>query len=154
MEILHGAGINVISSQSLEMDEYAFVVNDDITTAASTFTENQAGEPVSAGSTKQRANRAAPADIRRAGAILCAHTAIEPDQDRSAGRLNGREDRGDHPGGIGRHERMKPTTGRLARDAGRAYSDCQKTLREVRRATDPQPQSSRRALAAPTARFG
>ena len=69
MEILHGAGINVISSQSLEMDEYAFVVNDDIYRI--TFTENQAGEPVSLEVYKNNEPQIVPLrDIRRAGAIL------------------------------------------------------------------------------------
>lgn len=69
MEILHGAGINVISSQSLEMDEYAFVVNDDIYRI--TFTENQAGEPVSLEVYKNNEPQIVPLrDIRRAGDIL------------------------------------------------------------------------------------
>ena len=45
IEILHAAQVNVISSQSVEADEYAFAVNDDIFRIA--FTHDQAGAPVS-----------------------------------------------------------------------------------------------------------
>lgn len=45
IEILHAAQVNVISSQSVEADEYAFAVNDDIIRIA--FTHDQAGAPVS-----------------------------------------------------------------------------------------------------------
>lgn len=45
LEILHEAGINVIASETVEADEYAFAVNDDIIRIA--FTHDQAGAPVS-----------------------------------------------------------------------------------------------------------
>ncbi len=45
IEILHAAQVNVISSQSVEADEYAFAMNDDIIRIA--FTHDQAGAPVS-----------------------------------------------------------------------------------------------------------
>ncbi len=45
IEILHAAQVNVISSQSVEADEYAFAVNNDIFRIA--FTHDQAGAPVS-----------------------------------------------------------------------------------------------------------
>lgn len=45
LEILHEAGINVIASETVEADEYAFAVNDDIFRIA--FTHDQAGAPVS-----------------------------------------------------------------------------------------------------------
>ena len=45
IEILHAAQVNVISSQSVEADEYAFAVNDDIIRIA--FTHDQSGAPVS-----------------------------------------------------------------------------------------------------------
>ena len=45
IEILHAAGINVIASESVEADEYAFAVNDDIFRIA--FTHDQSGAPVS-----------------------------------------------------------------------------------------------------------
>ena len=45
LEILHEAGINVIASESVEADEYAFAVNDDIFRIA--FTHDQSGAPVS-----------------------------------------------------------------------------------------------------------
>lgn len=45
IEILHAAQVNVISSQSVEADEYAFAVNDDIFRIA--FTHDQSGAPVS-----------------------------------------------------------------------------------------------------------
>ena len=45
LEILHEAGINVIASETVEADEYAFAMNDDIIRIA--FTHDQAGAPVS-----------------------------------------------------------------------------------------------------------
>ncbi len=45
IEILHAAQVNVISSQSVEADEYAFAMNDDIFRIA--FTHDQSGAPVS-----------------------------------------------------------------------------------------------------------
>ena len=45
LEILHEAGINVIASETVEADEYAFAVNDDIIRIA--FTHDQSGAPVS-----------------------------------------------------------------------------------------------------------
>lgn len=45
IEILHAAQVNVISSQSVEADEYAFAVNNDIFRIA--FTHDQSGAPVS-----------------------------------------------------------------------------------------------------------
>lgn len=45
LEILHEAGINVIASETVEADEYAFAVNDDIFRIA--FTHDQSGAPVS-----------------------------------------------------------------------------------------------------------
>lgn len=45
LEILHEAGINVIASETVEADEYAFAMNDDIIRIA--FTHDQSGAPVS-----------------------------------------------------------------------------------------------------------
>ena len=45
IEILHAAQVNVISSQSVEADEYAFAVHNDIFRIA--FTHDQSGAPVS-----------------------------------------------------------------------------------------------------------
>lgn len=45
LEILHEAGINVIASETVEADEYAFAVNNDIFRIA--FTHDQSGAPVS-----------------------------------------------------------------------------------------------------------
>ena len=69
IEILHAAGINVIASESVEADEYAFAVNDDIIRIA--FTHDQSGAPVSLEAYKNNEAQIVPVrDIRSMGDVL------------------------------------------------------------------------------------
>ena len=69
LEILHEAGINVITSESVEADEYAFAVNDDIIRIA--FTHDQSGAPVSLEAYKNNEPQIVPVrDIRSVGGVL------------------------------------------------------------------------------------
>ena len=69
LEILHEAGINVIASESVEADEYAFAVNDDIFRIA--FTHDQSGAPVSLEAYKNNEPQIVPVrDIRSVGGVL------------------------------------------------------------------------------------
>ena len=69
LEILHEAGINVIASESVEADEYAFAVNDDIFRIA--FTHDQSGAPVSLEAYKNNEPQIVPVrDIRGVGGVL------------------------------------------------------------------------------------
>lgn len=69
IEILHAAQVNVISSQSVEADEYAFAVNDDIIRIA--FTHDQAGAPVSLEVYKNNEPQIVPVrDIRSVGEVI------------------------------------------------------------------------------------
>lgn len=69
IEILHAAQVNVISSQSVEADEYAFAVNDDIFRIA--FTHDQAGAPVSLEVYRNNEPQIVPVrDIRSVGDVL------------------------------------------------------------------------------------
>ena len=69
LEILHEAGINVIASESVEADEYAFAVNDDIIRIA--FTHDQSGAPVSLEVYKNNEPQIVPVrDIRSVGGVL------------------------------------------------------------------------------------
>ncbi|HIS42193.1 MAG TPA: peptidoglycan-binding protein [Candidatus Limiplasma pullicola] len=69
LEILHEAGINVITSESVEADEYAFAVNDDIFRIA--FTHDQSGAPVSLEAYKNNEPQIVPVrDIRGVGGVL------------------------------------------------------------------------------------
>lgn len=69
LEILHEAGINVIASESVEADEYAFAVNDDIFRIA--FTHDQSGAPVSLEVYKNNEPQIVPVrDIRSVGGVL------------------------------------------------------------------------------------
>lgn len=69
IEILHAAQVNVISSQSVEADEYAFAVNDDIYRIA--FTHDQSGAPVSLEAYKNNEPQIVPVrDIRSVGGVL------------------------------------------------------------------------------------
>lgn len=69
LEILHEAGINVITSESVEADEYAFAVNDDIIRIA--FTHDQSGAPVSLEAYKNNEPQIVPVrDIRGVGGVL------------------------------------------------------------------------------------
>ena len=69
LEILHEAGINVIASESVEADEYAFAVNDDIIRIA--FTHDQSGAPVSLEAYKNNEPQIVPVrDIRGVGGVL------------------------------------------------------------------------------------
>ena len=69
LEILHEAGINVIASESVEADEYAFAVNDDIYRIA--FTHDQSGAPVSLEAYKNNEPQIVPVrDIRSVGGVL------------------------------------------------------------------------------------
>ena len=69
LEILHEAGINVIASESVEADEYAFAVNDDIIRIA--FTHDQSGAPVSLEAYKNNEPQIVPVrDIRSVGGVL------------------------------------------------------------------------------------
>lgn len=69
IEILHAAQVNVISSQSVEADEYAFAVNDDIIRIA--FTHDQAGAPVSLEVYKNNEPQIVPVrDIRGVGDMI------------------------------------------------------------------------------------
>lgn len=69
IEILHAAQVNVISSQSVEADEYAFAVNDDIIRIA--FTHDQAGAPVSLEVYKNNEPQIVPVrDIRSVSDVL------------------------------------------------------------------------------------
>ena len=69
IEILHAAQVNVISSQSVEADEYAFAMNDDIIRIA--FTHDQAGAPVSLEVYKNNEPQIVPVrDIRGVSDVL------------------------------------------------------------------------------------
>ena len=69
IEILHAAQVNVISSQSVEADEYAFAVNDDIFRIA--FTHDQSGAPVSLEVYRNNEPQIVPVrDIRSVGDVL------------------------------------------------------------------------------------
>ncbi len=69
IEILHAAQVNVISSQSVEADEYAFAVNDDIIRIA--FTHDQAGAPVSLEVYRNNEPQIVPVrDIRGVGEVI------------------------------------------------------------------------------------
>ena len=69
LEILHEAGINVITSESVEADEYAFAVNDNIIRIA--FTHDQSGAPVSLEAYKNNEPQIVPVrDIRSVGGVL------------------------------------------------------------------------------------
>lgn len=69
IEILHAAQVNVISSQSVEADEYAFAVNDDIFRIA--FTHDQAGAPVSLEVYRNNEPQIVPVrDIRGVGEVI------------------------------------------------------------------------------------
>lgn len=69
LEILHEAGINVIASESVEADEYAFAVNDDIIRIA--FTHDQSGAPVSLEVYRNNEPQIVPVrDIRSVGGVL------------------------------------------------------------------------------------
>ena len=69
LEILHEAGINVIASETVEADEYAFAMNDDIIRIA--FTHDQAGAPVSLEVYKNNEPQIVPVrDIRSVSDVL------------------------------------------------------------------------------------
>ena len=69
LEILHEAGINVIASETVEADEYAFAMNDDIIRIA--FTHDQAGAPVSLEVYKNNEPQIVPVrDIRGVGEVI------------------------------------------------------------------------------------
>ena len=69
IEILHAAQVNVISSQSVEADVYAFAVNDDIFRIA--FTHDQAGAPVSLEVYRNNEPQIVPVrDIRGVGEVI------------------------------------------------------------------------------------
>ena len=69
LEILHAAGINVIASESVEADEYAFAMNDDIIRIA--FTHDQSGAPVGLEVYKNNEAQIVPVrDIRSVGGVL------------------------------------------------------------------------------------
>lgn len=69
IEILHAAQVNVISSQSVEADEYAFAVNNDIFRIA--FTHDQSGAPVSLEVYKNNEPQIVPVrDIRSVSDVL------------------------------------------------------------------------------------
>lgn len=69
IEILHAAQVNVISSQSVEADEYAFAVNNDIFRIA--FTHDQSGAPVSLEVYRNNEPQIVPVrDIRSVGDVL------------------------------------------------------------------------------------
>lgn len=69
IEILHAAGINVIASESVEADEYAFAVNDDIFRIA--FTHDQSGAPVSLEVYRNNEPQIVPVrDIRGVGDVI------------------------------------------------------------------------------------
>ena len=69
IEILHAAQVNVISSQSVEADEYAFAVNNDIFRIA--FTHDQSGAPVSLEVYKNNEPQIVPVrDIRGVGDMI------------------------------------------------------------------------------------
>lgn len=69
IEILHAAQVNVISSQSVEADEYAFAVNDDIIRIA--FTHDQSGAPVSLEVYRNNEPQIVPVrDIRGVGEVI------------------------------------------------------------------------------------
>lgn len=69
LEILHEAGINVIASETVEADEYAFAMNDDIIRIA--FTHDQSGAPVSLEVYKNNEAQIVPVrDIRSVGDVL------------------------------------------------------------------------------------
>lgn len=69
LEILHEAGINVIASETVEADEYAFAMNDDIIRIA--FTHDQAGAPVSLEVYKNNEPQIVPVrDIRSVGDMI------------------------------------------------------------------------------------
>lgn len=69
IEILHAAQVNVISSQSVEADEYAFAVNNDIFRIA--FTHDQSGAPVSLEVYRNNEPQIVPVrDIRGVGEVI------------------------------------------------------------------------------------
>ena len=69
LEILRGASLNVIASQSVEMDEYAFAAGDQIIRI--TFTEDQAGEPAGLAAYRNNEPQILPLrDVRRADGVL------------------------------------------------------------------------------------
>ncbi len=69
LDILKAAEINVISSTDLNMDEYAFVIGDDIFRFA--FMEDQSGMPVNLEAFKNNEPQILPVrDIRRVGDVL------------------------------------------------------------------------------------
>lgn len=69
LSILKAAAVNVISSVDINMDEYAFVIGDDIFRIA--FTEDQAGLPVNLEAFKNNEAQILPVrDIRREGDVL------------------------------------------------------------------------------------
>lgn len=69
LEILHAARINVIASESVEADEYAFAMNDDIIRIA--FTHDQSGAPVGLEVYKNNEAQIVPVrDIRSVGDVL------------------------------------------------------------------------------------
>lgn len=69
IEILHAAQVNVISSQSVEADEYAFAMNDDIFRIA--FTHDQSGAPVSLEVYRNNEPQIVPVrDIRGVGEVI------------------------------------------------------------------------------------
>lgn len=69
LEILHEAGINVIASETVEADEYAFAVNDDIFRIA--FTHDQSGAPVSLEVYRNNEPQIVPVrDIRGVGDVI------------------------------------------------------------------------------------
>ena len=69
IEILHAAQVNVISSQSVEADEYAFAVNDDIFRIA--FTHDQSARPSRLRCTGTTSRRSCPcATIRGVGDVI------------------------------------------------------------------------------------
>ena len=69
LEILHEAGINVIASETVEADEYAFAMNDDIFRIA--FTHDQSGAPVSLEAYRNNEPQIVPVrDIRGVGEVI------------------------------------------------------------------------------------
>lgn len=69
LEILHEAGINVIASETVEADEYAFAMNDDIFRIA--FTHDQSGAPVSLEAYRNNEPQIVPVrDIRSVSDVL------------------------------------------------------------------------------------
>lgn len=69
IEIIRGAGMNVISSSSVEADEFAFAMNDDLYRIA--YTENQAGDPINLEVYLNTTPQLLPErDILRAGEVI------------------------------------------------------------------------------------